>query len=180
MSTKRFGNKLVGDISRAILFLIKQTAGITLNEIVTLLEKQYSPKSVRNTIYSLKSRNSIDGDTRSGLEITERGIEALSALEFTTIKQHAPWDQKWRVVIYDIPEEKRIARDKIRYIFKELGFKQMQISVWVHPLPCLKQFQDIRKAYGIQKHLLLFETKHSKDFDSLLQQFKKSYPKLLI
>jgi len=178
MSTKRFGNKLVGDLSRAILFLIKQTAGITLKEIVTTLEKHYSSKSVQNTIYSLKNRNSIKGDTRAGLEITNKGIKTLSTLEFTYIEQRAPWDKKWRVVIYDIPEKKRVARDKVRFLLKDLGFKQLQISVWVHPLPCLKQFRDIRKAYGVQKHLLLIETKHSQDFNTLLQQFKKHYPKL--
>lgn len=41
------------------------------------------------------------------------------------------WDGKWRIVIFDIPEEKRGVRDLFRRRLKEWGFKNWQQSVWI-------------------------------------------------
>lgn len=44
-----------------------------------------------------------------------------------------PWDRKWRIVIFDIPEKQRTLRDGLRNKLKELGFGQWQKSVYITP-----------------------------------------------
>jgi DNA-binding transcriptional regulator PaaX len=44
-----------------------------------------------------------------------------------------PWDKYWRLVIYDVPENKRHLRDKLRSQIYDLGFRQLQRSVWLSP-----------------------------------------------
>ncbi|MBI2595259.1 hypothetical protein HYW46_00810 [Candidatus Daviesbacteria bacterium] len=41
------------------------------------------------------------------------------------------WDEKWRIVIFDIPEQKRIIRNLFRRNLKKWGFKPLQKSVWI-------------------------------------------------
>jgi DNA-binding transcriptional regulator PaaX len=56
-----------------------------------------------------------------------------------------PWDEKWRMINFDIPEESRNTRDKIRYSLRQLGFKNLQRSLLVSPLPVDKFIDDLRK-----------------------------------
>lgn len=178
MSSRNSGDKLVSDLTRAILFVVKQSSKITLNSIVSLLGDKYDGQLVRNRAYYLRYSKSLTGSSRSGLSITPKGRTALVQLELEIIDPPKTWDKKWRVVIYDIPESKRSARNQIRQLLKGLGFRQLQISVWAHPLPCYKQFQAIRKAYGIEKHLLFLEVNHCREFRALLIIFAKQYPML--
>jgi len=56
-----------------------------------------------------------------------------------------PWDKKWRMINFDIPEESRNTRNRIRYSLKQLGFKNLQRSLWVSPLPVDKFIDNLRK-----------------------------------
>lgn len=47
--------------------------------------------------------------------------------------QNKKWDKKWRVVTFDIPEEIRWKRDRLRRKLVELGFGMVQESVWATP-----------------------------------------------
>lgn len=54
------------------------------------------------------------------------GREALG-LEFS----EKDWDGRYRIVIFDIPEQKRVIRNLFRRRLKEWGFTRWQQSVWV-------------------------------------------------
>lgn len=168
---------MVSDLSRAILFIIKRGAS-TAAEVVDLLGGSYDDQLVRRRIASLKYNKFINTGSDSDIKITDKGLAALNNIEFEQIVDNKPWDKQWRLVIYDIPESKRLARNKIRQLLKDLGFRQLQISVWAHPLPCLKQFKIIRDAYGIENHLLLLEINDSDTFAGLKKQFSKQYPQV--
>jgi len=45
-----------------------------------------------------------------------------------------PWDKKWRLVAFDIPEKERVLRKKIRSALFDLGLRQFQRSVWISPM----------------------------------------------
>ena len=56
-----------------------------------------------------------------------------------------PWDGKWRIVCFDIPEENKEIRNQLRREIKRLGFRSLQRSVWISPLPVGKYIDKIRK-----------------------------------
>ena len=146
MSSRRHGNKIVADITKAILFAFKTVNHLTIQQIVSELDDEYSELRIRKRVYSLRYQGLIAGDIKQDLILTDRGVWALEDLSFCQLIQHKKWDKKWRMVIFDIPEAKRPARDQIRRLLKDLGFLKLQISVWVHPLPCLEQFRIIRES----------------------------------
>lgn len=170
---------MVSDLSKAILFIIKRGAS-SIEEVSDLLSNDYDEKQVRNRIYSLKYNHFLTIAKGNELIVTPKALLTLEELEFKSLTSNRSWDRKWRVVLYDIPESKRSARDQIRSLLKNLGFRNLQISVWVHPLPCFKQFQTIRNAYGLKNHLLLLEVDDSEDFQSLKRKFAEQYPQLKI
>jgi phenylacetic acid degradation operon negative regulatory protein len=45
------------------------------------------------------------------------------------------WDGCWRLVLYDVPETRSTARDKIRRYLHSRGFGYLQNSVWITPDP---------------------------------------------
>ncbi|MBU1031941.1 hypothetical protein KKE03_03410 [Patescibacteria group bacterium] len=59
------------------------------------------------------------------LKLTDLGREVLGH------ETEEEWDGKWRIVIFDIPEEKRIIRNLFRRRLKGWGFKKWQQSVWI-------------------------------------------------
>ena len=50
-----------------------------------------------------------------------------------TQSQAKPWDGKWRLMIWDIPESSSKQRDMIRWFVKRLGFFKLQHSVYITP-----------------------------------------------
>lgn len=70
--------------------------------------------------------------------ITESGRRHLRRLTLEGLRIHKPrrWDERWRIVIFDIRQNERAVRDKVRGMLKRLGFMRLQGSVWVHPYDC--------------------------------------------
>ncbi len=88
--------------------------------------------------------------------LTEEGkkfAEKLHAAERIRIRPPRVWDQKWRIVIFDIWERRRGVRDKLRRTLEKAGFRRVQDSVWVCPYDCeeLVAFlrADLRLGEGI-------------------------------
>ncbi len=69
------------------------------------------------------------------------------------IKKPDEWDGKWRVVIFDIPEKKKNAREAMRRKLKELGFEELQKSVFVFPYECEDEIDFIVEVFEIRPHV---------------------------
>ncbi|HEY4474939.1 MAG TPA: CRISPR-associated endonuclease Cas2 [Candidatus Paceibacterota bacterium] len=63
------------------------------------------------------------------------------------------WDKKWRVVIFDIPEELHKNRNQLRAKLKNLGFYMLQKSVFVIPYPCEKELGYVCKNLKIADYV---------------------------
>ncbi len=90
------------------------------------------------------------------LRLTPRGEKQLLSLSATIARPPIlkRWDEKWRVLIFDIPERRRAVRDKIRGMLLSSGFIRLQDSVWVFPYPC-EEFVALLKAdVGVGKDML--------------------------
>ena len=88
-----------------------------------------------------------------------------------TIDQPKEWDKKWRIVIFDIPEDKRMARNLLRGVLKRLGFLHLQHSVWVYPYPCKREIDFVSISFGVGKFILYFETDYLENQIFLINHF---------
>lgn len=89
-------------------------------------------------------------------QLTRDGEKKLRQWEFEGYRFRQPqkWDKKWRVIIFDIPEKKRKARDQIRILLASAGFCRLQDSVWVYPYDCEDIIGLLKTDFGVGRDLL--------------------------
>jgi len=69
------------------------------------------------------------------------------------INKPLKWDNLWRLVIFDIPEDKKSARMALASKLKELGFYPMQKSVYIHPYECKDEIDFIMELFDITPYV---------------------------
>ncbi|MDO8183817.1 MAG: hypothetical protein Q7T49_02435 [bacterium] len=96
-----------------------------------------------------------DNDGNITVVLTERGKVMANRFnpDKLIIPTPASWDKKWRVVIYDIPQAKKSARDALRYKLYELGFKEWQKSVFIYPYPCRDQIDFVIEFFEVRPYV---------------------------
>jgi len=158
------------EITRAILRLAKRkrhSAHAIARQVYGQLNNSDAKKRSENSIYRsilyLKSRGFLKLDQQKTISATSAGSRRLRQMAANTsrlsLARGQKWDGLWRIVIFDIPEQKRSARDALRRVIKHLGFVQLQRSVWVHPLPCKQYIKEVQDAYGVHDHIVYIEAK---------------------
>ena len=112
--------------------------------------------TIKNSRYRLIERGWLARDGRGYLRLTSDGKRALRQMELADFKTKKPrrWDKKWRVIIFDIKEQKHSLRDKIRNTLVCIGFKRLQHSVWVYPYDCEDLITLLKADFRIGKDVL--------------------------
>ena len=99
----------------------------------------------------IEERKEKDGNLT--LVLTENGKEKALSYNIEEMKIAVPkhWDEKWRIVIFDIPETLKGKREILRFRLKGLGFYELQKSVFVYPFNCYNEIEYIVEFYQIRK-----------------------------
>lgn len=108
------------------------------------------------------------------VSITERGKRRHARFQFENL--HIPamerWDQKWRIVMFDVPEKHASARRALAIKLQDTGFKLLQKSAWVHPFDCREQVELIKYVYPeLARYIVFLETDTIDSHNQLLKQF---------
>ncbi len=85
---------------------------------------------------------------KSYARITDAGRKKLAfelEKDKLDLSKKRRWNERWRVVIFDVPERRRKTRDRLRILMQEIGFVRLQDSVWVFPYDC-EEFITLLKA----------------------------------
>lgn len=111
----------------------------------------------------LKKKSLVKFTDKDQFTLTERGRRILLEFEIDDIKlpDFSPrnWDGNWRVLIFDIPEINRAARDIFRNKIQELGFYTLQKSVYVTPRPCEREISGLARMLRINKGVHVLEAR---------------------
>lgn len=120
-------------------------------------------RSLERVIQRLKGRRMVEFVThnrKTVLQITESGRKRLREFEFEQMKLALPkpWDGKWTIILFDIPEYKKTARDALRRKLQQLGCCQYHRSVFVHPSDCADEVDFIAELFNVERHVIHFRT----------------------
>ena len=74
-------------------------------------------------------------------------------IEDLKIARQKKWDKKWRIVMFDVPEEKKRARQAINFALKKIGCVHYQKSVFITPFPCEKEVDFVGDAFDVREHI---------------------------
>jgi len=96
-------------------------------------------------------------DNQSYVKITKKGKAKLNsiALESDDVLVSRTWDGFWRIIILDIPEERKSEREALRYLLKKANFTCIKNTVWISPYPYEHLFTNIKKDLGLRAELMI-------------------------
>lgn len=141
------------------------------------LDKTDRQKEARRLIRYMKQKEYIEvrelDENNIEIRITAKGKSRYKRFAFQNIRIKTPtrWDGKWRVVAFDIPLKYRAAGSALTLKLKNLGFRQLQRSVWVHPFPCSEEIQAVASIYEIAPFITYMEVESIDSHNKLVQQF---------
>jgi DNA-binding transcriptional regulator PaaX len=112
---------------------------VRLRSLVALLEQlSVAEPTTRMTTAALRRAGWLTA-SRDGRETryapTERLHTAVRADARRVEQQLRPWDGRWRMVIYTVPETDRAARERVRRTLTRHGFGPLAPATWLSPHP---------------------------------------------
>lgn len=149
-----------------------------LKKYLDKLDDRGKQREVRRVLSYMKSQGLVKATYDHGLQITERGREKLGQLTFDNLQITPPqqWDHKWRIVFYDIPEERKSGRDALTRKLRDIGFFQLQRSVFIHPFPCRQVIEHVTAACNVDRYVTYIETSFIDNEQTLIARFGKQMP----
>ncbi len=107
------------------------------------------------------------------LTLSENGKKRILQfhLDQMAIKRPKRWDGCWRVVLFDIPERKKQAREIFRSQLKKLGFYQLQKSCFIHPFDCKSEIDYISELFEVSPYVNFIVAKEIEGTTKLLTLF---------
>lgn len=173
--------------TKVVLFIILTTGALTIavtipnalriypfiksfyGQKISKTQKQYR---LNKTAKRLESAGYIK---RSGNKffITKKGEMLILKVSPSFIKEkNKKWDKKWRIVCFDVKEDSRKKRDSLRKELKNIGFIQMQKSVWVCPYPCEGYIELLKTDFGFGKNIRYMIATKISDDEKIRAHFK--------
>ncbi|MDY7220702.1 phenylacetic acid degradation operon negative regulatory protein PaaX [Halalkalibacterium halodurans] len=125
-----------------------------------LQEFGHNEQSVRAAVSRMSKQGWIQSEkkgNKSYYSLTDQGRKRMAEAAQRIYKLEAPsWDEKWRLLIYSIPEEKRSLRDELRKELVWSGFGLLANSCWITPNPLEEQVETLIEKYEISPYVHFF------------------------
>lgn len=118
--------------------------------------RRYKRRKVYDAFYNLRKQGCINIkkiNHQIYISLTKEGRKKAGWLQIDSLKIKRPkkWDNKWRIVIFDIGQLKNIYREAFRGKLKELGFVPLQKSVWIYPFECRDEVEVLKEFFGFSE-----------------------------
>jgi hypothetical protein len=112
-----------------------------------------------------------DGTTK--IVLSEKGKHKAIQCDFDTMEIKIPsrWDKKWRIVIFDVPEYKKLVRDSLRRKLQQLGFVEYQHSAFIFPFPCRDEIDFVVEFFEAREFVRYGEVINFTNDDELKLRF---------
>lgn len=176
-----------GEVGMAVLAAVGAVGLLTLAlaapnavQLLRLFKKNdrryRTPAYVSKTVARLHRQGWIQIFVQNGeqvIRLTERGQRELLRYQLKKKRlEKRKWDGKWRLLIFDIKERRRSARDRARQDMITFGFVRLQDSAWVYPYECEEVVTLLKAQYRIGREMLYLVTDHFEGDEMLRKKFE--------
>lgn len=157
--------------SKNILKILGQKTAVSLPALTNSIREQAGkPEINKRSNYAIT--RSIKGLKDSGLieqisspqneyaRLTKEGRKKMHSLKLdsNTTLVNTTWDGFWRIILLDLPEERKSERESLRYLLKKAGFVCLKNSAWISPFPFEHLFTNIKKDLGLTTEMIILVT----------------------
>ena len=167
-----FAKKILKGIGIAGLVILAATSPYFGLSLIRGLKKQNDKKAWRKFYFSLNYLNRRgyvkileQNDSGIKVKITRKGEDVVKKFDIDSVelKKQEGWDEKWRVIVFDVPVRKNKNRKAFTDKIKELGFVMIQKSVWAYPYECYEELMVLRKFFSIERYVSYLEAVEIED-----------------
>ena len=126
------------------------------------INSQQLPKSVDPNSATPLNKESTDSSVTNEnvYRLTQEGFYSL-CLKFPFFRfLRDTWDNKWRILSYEIPEKKRDVRDRLRREVSGWGLGPWHRSFWLTPHPITKNLRELVFQKEEEKYIQAFESEY--------------------
>ena len=130
---------------------------------VIRLRKEYERRKARRTfsqfIHYLQTKGYIkvkNLERTKGIMLTSKGAEKALRVKRKVTGRKKRKDGKWIMIVFDVPEEKRVLRQILRGALIEMGYEMFQQSVWVCPYDVFDETEGVIREYRLIPYVKLF------------------------
>lgn len=155
------------DYSKKILKILGEKTAVSFSEIN---EKVTTDNDSQNPLYAIT--RSLKGLHKAGLvehisspqnqytRLTREGKKKVHSLKLDseTTLVNTSWDGYWRIIILDLPENRKKEREALRYLLKKANFICIKNTVWISPHPYEYLFTNIKKDLSLSTELMIIVT----------------------
>lgn len=158
-------------IQKAILKSISRNKAISIDSVKNDLKEAISPEfesnkssyAVTRTMKNLLSDGLIEAfnsEHKQYFRLTRDGKQKMNniAIEAEGSLISTNWDGYWRMVLLDLPEERKSEREALRYLLKKAGFICIKNSVWISMYPYEHLFTNIKKDLNLTTEMMIVVT----------------------
>lgn len=142
----------------------------TAISVPELTGKIITSNGPKNSLYAIT--RSLKGLREAGLieninsgqndfaRLTKEGKKKVHSLvlDSETTLVNTSWDGFWRIILLDLPENRKSERESLRYLLKKANFVCIKNTVWISPLPYEYLFTNIKKDLGLTTELMIIVT----------------------
>jgi DNA-binding transcriptional regulator PaaX len=157
--------------SNKILKILSQKTAISLPDLLeSALDPQIEPKALSRENYavtrSLKNLKEagliekVSSPQNEYARLTSLGRKKIHTLELNneTTLVNTSWDGYWRIILLDLPENRKSERESLRYLLKKAGFVCLKNSIWISPYPFEHLFTNIKKDLDLTTEMIIIVT----------------------
>jgi len=142
-----------------------------------MIRKLIPKKSFEDKISYLRKEKFIEKkiayDGSVLITLTEKGVYRALKIKFNKMSREKKiWDEKWRLIAFDIPENCRKGRNALRYRMKIGGFFELQKSLFIYPYDCKKEIEAVVKLFKLEKYVRFALIDFIDNEDFLKRKFK--------
>ncbi|MBI3442477.1 MAG: hypothetical protein HY007_01815 [Candidatus Sungbacteria bacterium] len=124
--------------------------------------KNYERERIRQALRTLHKRRLVEYVERGQktyMRATENGKKYIRQFEIDTLSfPQQEWDKKWRIILFDIPEQKGKARRAFQKRIQSLGCFPLQKSVFVYPHVCQDEIDFLASFWEVHPYIRYLET----------------------
>ncbi len=131
-------------------------------------KKKYYP-----VLWNAKKQGLVRQVSKNGkkfLQLTKKGELQKLVVLMNVVKQEK-WDGKWRLVIFDIPEDAHDKRDRLRSLLEKHGFIKFQASVFINPYPLNREAVAYLKEVGLMPFIRIIKAEEMDSDEDLRKKF---------
>lgn len=128
--------------------------------------ERINKRALYKSISSLYKSKLVDGkdnsDGTTTIFLTNKGKNKALTYKLDEIKipSMKKWDKKWRIILFDIPEKFKKARNALAGLLKNMGFYPLQKSVFVYPFECTNETDFVIEFFNLRPYVRYILAEH--------------------